>query len=59
VYEELGCYGDKGGKKRPLPKLVINLRPDIDWQDLKNSVIEVCAKKVKEKGSVVHSIVMI
>jgi len=50
-YEDVGCYKDKQND-RALPEMIENFRPVIDWHDLKNSVVERCAKAAKEKGYV-------
>ena len=42
----LGCYKDS---TRPLDKIYKNVRNDIDWFDMKKTVMD-CAKAAKEKG---------
>ncbi|XP_031553321.1 neurogenic locus notch homolog protein 1-like isoform X4 [Actinia tenebrosa] len=49
-YSSVGCYKDHGGDDRPFPTLVANLRPGIDWNDIKTSVIDKCANAVQALG---------
>lgn len=45
--EALGCFKDKSA--RALPELVKNIRPQIDWYHMGNTVRD-CAKLVQDKG---------
>ena len=44
TFEAVGCFEDKHIKPRPLPILLINLRPFIDWSNL-NKTIKECARR--------------
>ena len=46
TFEAIGCFKDDHMKPRPLPILVANLRPDIDWYN-PNATIEECAKRTQ------------
>ena len=50
-YVSKGCFRDKGKKfaPRPLPELIKNLRPNIDWQNLQKT-IDACAEEARKKG---------
>ncbi|XP_048584416.1 neurogenic locus notch homolog protein 1 isoform X2 [Nematostella vectensis] len=49
-YASLGCFKDNHKKKRPFPKMIVNLRPEIIWTDMKTSVVDKCAKAAKAEG---------
>ena len=49
AFVAVGCYRDSGRKPRPMPKLVKNMRSQIDWHNLQDIVVK-CAQAVKEKG---------
>ena len=46
IVRNLGCYHDK---TRPLKNIYKNIRNDIDWFDMKKTVMD-CAKAAKENG---------
>lgn len=46
---KLGCYNDSS-EKRAMPVLIANFRQsDIDWNDLRSSVITNCKEVTKER----------
>ena len=50
-YEPVGCFKDNGGKNRPLPELLSNLRSHINigWTNL-DKIIYVCSDLAASKG---------
>ena len=48
-YEPVGCFHDSGVIPRPLPELLANFRPEIDWHHVELTV-DKCAQLAKKKG---------
>ncbi|XP_068719759.1 uncharacterized protein [Montipora capricornis] len=49
VYEPIGCFLDRGISPRPMPLLLKDFRPDMNWNDIA-SVIEKCASLAHKKS---------
>lgn len=46
-FEAIGCFRDLGKDPRPLPKLLADLRNDIDWYNI-NKTIDKCSRLANE-----------
>ncbi|KAK3737481.1 hypothetical protein QZH41_008364, partial [Actinostola sp. cb2023] len=45
----MGCFADHGVYPRPLPLLYLNIRSEIDWNDMTKTV-QACAEEAKRNA---------
>lgn len=48
IYQPVGCYLDNGFSPHPMPLLLKDFRPDMNWNDIA-AVIERCAALAHDK----------
>ena len=49
LYEPVGCFQDSGATPRPLPRLLQDYRPHMNWNDIE-AVIQHCAALANQIG---------